>query len=465
MRGWILLHLDADADSQHLLFLLEELQTGIHPYTVAAAARSLRQLSRKSPALADYLLQALKNIRYNDEPLDLESYGQYSENPQDSGAVWEILESLKWLGEFARHRRETLDSLRPTASGLPEENRAQVEQILTRLDRTADASSEHLADCCQLPEGVSKMLGSLSGWRRRKIHQCVLEDHRGTRHSFQGLFVGRPSIVVFFYTRCDNPLKCSLTIAKLATMQTLLREAGQEDQIQTVAITYDPDYDHGDRLREFVERRGVELNDHHHVVRVTRGFESLKRHFQLRVNFIGSLVNHHRIELFLLDQNGHPTTCFERIHWQEEAVVAAAANLLDTTSKEAEPTVRSRTPVTGVLGTLASIGVLLAPKCPLCWAAYLSAFGIAGVDTIPYSPLLVPGLVMLICLNLVCLWLRAISIKRWVGFWIALVGAGLVAVAYIGQPLWAAWAGVILLGLGSLCSAVLKPKNRVRGIS
>ena len=45
-----------------------------------------------------------------------------------------------------------------------------------------------------------------------------------------------------------------------------------------------------------------------------------------------------------------------------------------------------------MLGTLASLGVAFFPKCPVCWAAYLSVFGIAGLEQIPYAPWLQPVL-------------------------------------------------------------------------
>ena len=40
---------------------------------------------------------------------------------------------------------------------------------------------------------------------------------------------GHPTIVVFFYTRCDNPLKCTLTITKLGQMQRALEARGRQN--------------------------------------------------------------------------------------------------------------------------------------------------------------------------------------------------------------------------------------------
>ena len=54
------------------------------------------------------------------------------------------------------------------------------------------------------------------------VESIALQDHKGDTITFKEFFHGRPSIVVFFYTRCDNPMKCSLTVTKLARIQKLL---------------------------------------------------------------------------------------------------------------------------------------------------------------------------------------------------------------------------------------------------
>jgi protein SCO1/2 len=53
-----------------------------------------------------------------------------------------------------------------------------------------------------------------------------LEDQDGARVKFGEFFTGKPSVVAFFYTRCDNPNKCSLTITKLGRLQRRLAELG-----------------------------------------------------------------------------------------------------------------------------------------------------------------------------------------------------------------------------------------------
>ncbi len=112
-------------------------------------------------------------------------------------------------------------------------------------------------------------------------------------------------------------------------------------------------------------------------------------------------------------------------------------------------------------GTLASLGVAFFPKCPVCWAAYLSLLGIAGLEQIPYSPRLLPVLAAVMLINLASVWRRERTTGRMSGFY--LVSAGVLAIAASKMGIaWkdaAAW-GVALTLAGSLLSALSTRKGR-----
>jgi SCO1/SenC len=99
------------------------------------------------------------------------------------------------------------------------------------------------------------------------VESIALHDHKGDTITFKEFFHGRPSIVVFFYTRCDNPMKCSLTVAKLGRVQKLLESCQLADEIQTAAITYDPAFDLPERLRIYGQDRGVRMDAHHRMLK------------------------------------------------------------------------------------------------------------------------------------------------------------------------------------------------------
>ena len=134
--------------------------------------------------------------------------------------------------------------------------------------------------------------------------------------------------MVFFYTRCDNPAKCPLTMYKFGCVQRLLQESGLGDSIGTAAITYDPEYDRPERLLQFAQSWGAKPSPLHRVLRTVEDFSTLRDYFELGVNFGASgIVNRHQLEAFVLDKNGHIAHVVTRRRWDEAELVRLAASL------------------------------------------------------------------------------------------------------------------------------------------
>jgi hypothetical protein len=114
-----------------------------------------------------------------------------------------------------------------------------------------------------------------------------------------------------------------------------------------------------------------------------------------------------------------------------------------------------------MFGTLASVALAFFPKCPVCWAAYLSVFGIAGLEQIPYSPSLKPVLLVVMLINLASIWLRGRSTGRRSAFYFVSAGAVVILVSKMGLGLENIAAGGIVLTLaGSLLSALTARNGR-----
>ena len=333
MRGWILIALShLGLTDTALLFVLEELDTGRDAYLVAAAARALRSYSKPVAAFAPFVMRAITNIRYHDDYVAFEHYGEYATSATETTPLRELLATLVWLGPHARGVLPELEELHVNRGG------GLSYKLLLEIDRALEAISspspprEHTTDvCCTLPASLGDTLSWVRGSRRgcETIESTVFEDHDGATITFREFFRGHPSVVVFFYTRCDNPQKCSLTITKLARLQNLLLERGLAEQIRTAAITYDPGFDIPDRLRGYAKNRGVLMNVDHRMLRAVKGLNELRAHFKLGVNFIESVVNRHRIEVYLLDAAGGIAASLERIHWDELQIVDRAVALLN----------------------------------------------------------------------------------------------------------------------------------------
>jgi protein SCO1/2 len=325
MRGWILLALARSGLSdQALIFVLEELDAGIDAYLVAAAARALRSYAQPNETFAPFIGRALDQIRYHDEPMSFESYGEYATSSTGTNAVSELLATLAWLGPNARAVLPQLERWR-AERGLSRKLRLDLDRTLQVIRGSADVPS-----CCGgLPDSRTILVRtSTTPFESKSIASVVMQDQDGGLLKFAEFFRGCPSIVVFFYTRCDNPMKCSLSIAKLARIQTLLDAEGLAGHVRTAAITYDPEFDRPERLRVYGKDRALHMDENNRMLRATEGNGALREYFELGVNFIESLVNRHRIELYILDAAGRIAISFERLQWDEEQIVACAVEML-----------------------------------------------------------------------------------------------------------------------------------------
>jgi len=466
MRGWVLLALARiGVTDAALLFVLEELDAGVDAYLVAAAARALRSYPEPTATFVPFVMRALANIRYHDDPVSFDNYGEYTISSTGTSPVRELLATLAWLGPHARGVLSEVESLRAQPGGLPKKLFSELDRAVESIRDGAQVAEIGSDACCTLPSGLRHTFSRARNARRgcEPIESTIFEDHAGATLTFKEFFYGRPTVVVFFYTRCDNPLKCSLTVAKLAQVQKLLEASGLADQIQTAAITYDPAFDLPERLRGYGQNRGLRLDARHRMLRATDGVNALRQHFKLGVNFIESLVNRHRIEVYILDAEGRISASFERIHWDEQQVVHRTIEVLKEKSDEtpvevspepADPTTRRKI-VSPMFASFASLGVAFFPKCPLCWAGYLSMFGIAGLEQIPYSPWLQPALVAVMLINLASVWLQGRSTCRMIGFYLVSAGALVIVLSKMRLGLENfAVCGVVLTLVGSLLSAL-----------
>lgn len=454
MRGWVLLAFArVGISDRELSFVLEEFDVGTDAYLVAAAAKALRSYTRPTPALAAYAMRALINVR--NEPLSFESYGAYATSSTNTTPHRELLGVLTWLGPHARSALPELENLLAQPGGFPKSLRAELTKIAAAI-REGNCSDEHEADeCCKLPDFLSQKWWKCGQRRDTAPLQSVLfEDQDGVLVPFREIFHSKPSIVVFFYTRCDNPWKCSRTVSKLAQLQQLLRENGLSDQIRTAAITYDPLFDVPERMRDYGQDRGVQFDAQNRMLRATEGFAVLCAQFRLGVNFVESVVNRHRIELLVLDGEGRIAASFERLHWNEFQVLDRARNvLLENTAKQPgvdASVVAGRQVGTGFAGLSAVFALAFLPKCPMCWAAYLSVLGTARTMRLDPSSLQ-PMLMLMMLANVLSVGLRARATRRKGAFYMVFAGALMIGVAHV----LAGWNSVGLVGFVLTLSGTL----------
>ena len=104
---------------------------------------------------------------------------------------------------------------------------------------------------------------------------------------------GRETVLAFFYTRCMNPARCSLTITRMAA-------AARRGARAHLAMTYDPAYDSATRLRRYGDERGFPFGEAARFVRTRDAWPAVKAMFALRVGYGPVTVNEHARELFVV---------------------------------------------------------------------------------------------------------------------------------------------------------------------
>ncbi|MGB8193684.1 MAG: SCO family protein [Chitinophagaceae bacterium] len=434
-----------------LSFILDELQNGKNAYMVAGAARALRGVKHPVAAYATFLVQALYNIRYHDDSMSLDVFKPSWPLKDCTTAKREILLTLQWLRGFANGALPELRSLLGNTHDFDIETREEIRKTIGAIEEDDRVLN---LQCCEIESksaiGFPRFLKGFGNVA--SIAPLEVENQKGVRMLLEAVIERRPTVVAFFYTRCMNPNKCTLTINKLGWLQQELLKVGAEVKLNLLAFTYDPSYDTPSKMHVFGENRGLIFGPHVQMLRTRpEDFSVLSDFFQLGVNHVASTVNQHRLELFLLDQNGMIKSCYTRLQWDVGKVLGDIKDLL---KKSAQP--RWLFSFRSFLQH-ALFPVLLAffPKCPMCWAVYLSAFGVPGLKSIPYSPWLIPFIIAAIMLNLIALYRMAKVRNGLTPFWLSF-GGGILVIGpgYFLSNETCAKAGIVLIFLGALLNSI-----------
>lgn len=319
---------DAGLPDDALPYVVEVLETSFRPTLVAAAARAVRGAAAADARLADYLLRSIYNIWQNDQPVSFDAYDVTWPLAGFSTALTEIVDAIAWLGAGARHVVPELETLLAAYPGrLSPTARAAIERCIETL-RAQTPQAPHAAaarDCCSAAALVEPTQATRQ--HALDIAAIELEDQDGHTLEWGQFFHGKPAVVAFFYASCMNPRKCVQTIYNLVEIHRGLSAAGLDGRVGVAAISYDTRRDTPAVLRQYGESKGVRFDAGFRMMRVPTQLASVAEAFDLGVNYAGSQVNDHRIELYLLDRSGRIAHRFLRLQADPEIVVAELARL------------------------------------------------------------------------------------------------------------------------------------------
>ena len=332
IRGYVLASFEAlGLPESALPYVLEELENSQKPYLVAASAKALRGLSEPPAEVAGFLVAAITNVQYKDDALSFETYKPAWPLASHTTAIEEVLATLGSLGARAR---SALPTLRGMQSNPMWSSRTQ-ERIGHAVQAIESDSGSAAAACCSMPS-AKREAARTSGTPGdpAQVAEVVFEDQDGENATYAEIFRGKPTVAAFFYTRCGNPNKCSLTVTKLGQLQEAIAKLGKSGRVRVAAVTYDPGHDTPERLRGYCQNRGLRFDDDHRAWRADPGrFEAVRDFFELGANFSGTVVSRHHIELYLLDGEGQITTRYANLQWSVDEVAAESIALAERESQ------------------------------------------------------------------------------------------------------------------------------------
>lgn len=308
-------------------FILDELQNGRNAYLVGAAARGLRGAKQPRTQYVCFLIQAIYNLKYHDDSFDLSVFKPEWPLQDPSNGRLEILKTFQWLKGYAKAAIPDLKSFLDNRADFTPEMIAEIRRTIEEIEQD---QRELDLSCC---ESEIKSTSSNSWlWKSirniNNIGNLMVQNEDGLTQSLEDVIDHKPTVITFFYTRCMNPNKCTLTINKIGWLQNKLAELRLEHKVNLLAFTYDPNHDTPSKMRAFAENRGLKFDSNTHVLRTQpEEFRIISDFFQLGVNHVASTVNQHRLELFILNQNGSIQTTYTRLQWELDSVVSDLVKL------------------------------------------------------------------------------------------------------------------------------------------
>ena len=335
LRGLALAALsDVELPAAAVPFVLEELESGRNPSNVAAAARALRgggpHLPAEAPAL---LVGAIERLRASDDTVRFPTGRDALPT-----ALADLAETLTILGPAAASAGPGLGRLLAAHGG--ELSRDVSDRMHVALETIGAAPGQDAPSPCCCGGSTAAATAPLSSGDAALVRPLVLEDQDGSRRSFEARFAGRPTVVAFFYTRCENPERCSLTVTRLAGLDRRLRAARIHANV--AGISYDPGYDRPARLRTYGEDRGMAFSSRCSLLRTVDRFDPFVEAFGLGVGYGPVTVNQHSIDVVLLDSDLAVTGRLSRRLWMEDDVIDALTwrPSVAPAARDAAPTTR-----------------------------------------------------------------------------------------------------------------------------
>ena len=161
-----------------------------------------------------------------------------------------------------------------------------------------------------------------------KTIDVSFKDHAGRPGVLRDL-LNKPTVIIFFYTRCQNGKKCSMAVSRLGALQRQLAQAGLADKVRLIAISYEPQFDSPERINRYATDRGFSLGENALALQLDGARQQqLIDELQAPVSFNAGWVNTHGVELSLLDAEGRLVRQYHTLLWDNDQVAEDLGRVL-----------------------------------------------------------------------------------------------------------------------------------------
>lgn len=139
------------------------------------------------------------------------------------------------------------------------------------------------------------------------INDYQLED---VFHGPHQLNNEKVKVTAFFYTRC--PDICPLTMQDFTKLQSELKLAGVfGDEVEIVSISFDPEYDTTENLRDYAERFQADSEGWRWLRGTQEATRQLANELQVQYEQMGEHFFSHSTTMFLIDQNNQVRALYD----------------------------------------------------------------------------------------------------------------------------------------------------------
>ena len=339
LRGYLIASLSEIGINERIIPILKaELTFGYHPYLVAAAARASGKILDSNQSSFVPLLVKYLDQNYKDDYVDLDNYDLSWPLKMPTTARLEVVKSLAKIGNGENSLlaqialQEIVESKEGTIFASDTLLINNSKKALERLKITVeDHSMHHIATapsdkkgCCSETSAIpTENVTWINPANRKKQHLKAWKavDQNGNNFYLKNI-IGQPFMLTFFYSRCDNPNKCSASIGNLAKLQKDLKNLNLAKAVNLYAITYDPEYDSPSIVKSYGLEHGVVFDENIKFLKLEEDtHKNLLKEVSVLVNYGKGLVNTHGNQIYIFDKQGRLAKLYENTAWRNDKIV------------------------------------------------------------------------------------------------------------------------------------------------